>query len=285
MMLLFFNLRFGLRCLRFYFQAATKYDVHSPFVADFVHYIVEDERLFYAFPLVERMRARLLRNNMPMDIIDLGAGSKANASKVRTVRNIVRYGAVSETTGQRLFRLVAQYKPHYIVELGTSLGLSTMYMASAAPNGQVITLEGCPDVANVAQLNFQRVELKNITLRQGDFQTNFPQVLQEIPQLDFLFIDGDHRAGRAEQYVEWALAKIHAQSVIVLADIHWSQEMEQCWQKLRQHPRVTLSIDLFQLGVLFFDEAIREPLHLSLLEWRWKPWRLGIFGKSQASFQ
>ena len=97
---------------------------------------------------------------------------------------------------------------------------------------------------------------------------------------DFLFIDGDHRAGRAEQYFEWSLPKIHAKSVIVLADIHWSKEMEGFWEKIRKHPQVKLSIDLLQLGVLFFDDAIREEQHLSLLKWRWKPWRLGFFGRN-----
>ena len=279
MMLFLFYLRFCFRCLRFYFQAATKYDVHSPFVADFVEYIVEDERLFYAFPFIERMRARLHRNNFPLEIVDLGAGSKANRAKVRSVRNILRYSAVSDATGQQLFRLVAHYKPKQIVELGTSLGMSTMYLAAAAPNGRVKTLEGCPDIADIAQMNFQRLEFSNISLLLGDFQNTFPKVLNEITQLDFLFIDGDHRAGRAEQYFEWSLPKIHAKSVIVLADIHWSKEMEGCWEKIRKHPQVKLSIDLLQLGVLFFDDAIREEQHLSLLKWKWKPWRLGVWGK------
>lgn len=279
MMLFFFYLRFSFRYLRFYFQAATKYDVHSPFVADFIDYIVEDARLFYAFPHIERMRARLHRNNFPLEIVDFGAGSQANRSKVRTVRNVLRYSAVSETTGQQLFRLVAHYRPQQIVELGTSLGLSTLYLAAAAPNGQVITLEGCPDVAEVAQMSFQRLEFSNISLLLGDFQQTFPQALNKIKQLDFLFIDGDHRAGRAEQYFEWSLSKIHAKSVVVLADIHWSEEMEACWEKIRQHPQVKVSIDLFQLGVLFFDPAVREGEKLSLVKWWLKPWRLGVWGK------
>ncbi|MBK9490644.1 MAG: class I SAM-dependent methyltransferase [Haliscomenobacter sp.] len=281
MMLVLFRLRFIFRWLRFYLQAATKYDVHSPFVAKFVHYIVEDERLFYAFPAIERMRARLFRNNFPLEIIDLGAGSKANPSKTRSVRNVVRYSAVSEETGQQLFRLVATYKPKQIIELGTSLGISTLYLASAAPNGQVITIEGCPDIASVAQLSFQRVDISNVSQRIGDFKTLLPQVLNEIDQLDFLFIDGDHRAGNSVDYFEQALAKIHAKSIIVIADIHWSNEMEQGWEKIRKHPRVKLSIDLLHLGVLFFDESIREVQHLSIIKWGWKPWRLGLFGQGK----
>lgn len=277
MMLFFFYLRFLVRYLRFYFQAATKYDVHSPFVADFLEYIVEDERRFYAFPHIERMRARLHRNNFPLEIVDLGAGSKANRAKVRSVRNVLRYSSVSDTTGQQLFRMVAHYRSKQIVELGTSLGLSTMYLAAATPNGQVITLEGCPDVADVAKMSFQRLEIPNISLLLGDFQETFPQALNKIEQLDFLFIDGDHRAGRAEQYFEWSLPKIHNKSIVVLADIHWSKEMEQCWQKIRQHPQVKLSIDLFQIGVLFFDPALRDEKKLSLVKWWMKPWRLGFW--------
>jgi len=285
MMLFIFHLRFFFRWLRFYFQAATKYDVHSPFVADFVHYIVEDERLFYAFPHIERMRARLYRNNFPLEIIDLGAGSKVNTSKKRTVRNIVRYSAVSEETGQQLFRLVATYKPKQIIELGTSLGISTLYMATAAPNGQIFTVEGCPDVAEAAQMNFKRLEIHNIQQRVGHFKDVFPQILQEIKQLDLLLIDGDHRAGNSEHYFELALSKIHSKSIIILADIHWSAEMEKCWQKIKQHPRVKLSVDLLHLGVLFFDESIREKQHLSVIKWKWKPWRLGLFNFNKSRFK
>jgi len=277
MRLIIFHLRFFFRWLRFYFQAATKYDVHSPFVADFVHYIVEDERLFYAFPAVERMRARLLRNNLPLEIIDYGAGSKVNASKTRTVRNIVRYSAVSEETGQQLFRLVATYKPKQIIELGTSLGISTLYMATAAPNGQINTIEGCPDIAEVAHLNFQRMEMSNIQQHVGPFKAILPQILHEIPQLDLLLIDGDHCAGNSAHYFELALSKIHTKSIIILADIHWSTEMEKCWQEIQKHPRVKLSIDLLHLGILFFDDSIREKQQLSLIRWKWKLWRLGIF--------
>ena len=265
------------RFLRFYRKAVTPFDIHSPFVSDFIKSVLLDQRFFYAFRDIEALRSRLLRNPYPIQITDHGAGSQADGRKWRPVSSIARYGAVSSKTGRQLFRMVQHYRPETVLELGTSLGISALYLRSASAKAAMITLEGCPETASQARVNFFKAGYPSIDLRVGMFSETLGQALKDLKTLDFLYLDGDHRAGASMQYVR-ACMEIHRNdSIFVLADIHWSVEMEITWETIRNMPEVTLSIDLFWIGILFFDPSIKVKQHYQLVPWAAKPWRLGIF--------
>ncbi len=265
------------RYWQYYRRAYTQYDVHSPFLSALVAALLEDRRYFYAFEDIEKLRSQLLQDHRLLHIQDYGAGSKVNPSTQRRVSNIVRHSAVSPAGGQLLFRLAQFCKPTTMLEMGTSLGISTLYLATGARSARLISLEGCPDVAMVAQQHFEALEQANIELRAGTFQQELPAALRDLQRLDLLLLDGDHRAAPTRQYIAQCLPYAHESSVFVIADIHWSAEMEAAWHDLCQHPRVTLSVDLFHFGLLFFRPENREPLHVALIAKRYKPWRLGFF--------
>ena len=138
----------------------------------------------------------------PLEITDLGAGSKVTPRKQRTVSNIARHGAIDARTGQMLFRLVNWRKPSIVLELGTSLGISTMYQASAALSARVITIEGCPSTARTALQNFEAAGLSGIELINRSFDEGLDLVLADVDRIDYLFLDGDHRAGASIRYFE-----------------------------------------------------------------------------------
>lgn len=277
MKLLVFYAQFLIRFLRFYLKAVTPFDVDSPFAADFIQSVLLDRRYFYAFEDIETLRKRLLRNHYPIQITDYGAGSQADRRKWRPVSSIARYGAVSPKTGRQLFRMVHRYRPETILEMGTSLGISALYLKAASTKAALITLEGCPETASQAMANFRQAGTQPIDLRIGRFSDTLPVLLNDLRTLDFLYLDGDHRAGASLEYIKACLQKHRAQSVFVLADIHWSDEMEKTWESIRRLPEVTLSIDLFWTGILFFDPSLQVKQHYRLVPWAAKPWRLGIF--------
>lgn len=266
------------RFAHYYWRSRTIYDVHSPFVADLTKAILEDDRAFYAFGGIESLREKLLQNKTILHIEDHGAGSKVNNNSTRTVADIAKYSAISEHTGKQLFRLVNFCKPKTILELGTSLGISTLYLANAALNSKIITIEGCHDIAVQAKSHFDIMKASNIELKEGIFEELLHSVLTDLKVVDFLFLDGDHRAGASLQYFEQCLPYAHENSVFIIADIHWSNEMEQAWKQMQQHPHITLSVDLFHVGLLFFRAEQHEKEHFILIEKKYKPWRLGIFG-------
>ena len=267
------------RYMRYYARAKTRYDVDAPFIAGFVEEILEDSRHFRAFEQIEGLRAALRANTTPLDVVDYGAGPRAIQSQARTVGRIVRSSALSPRAGRYLFKACLRYPPSTILEMGTSLGISGLYLRMARRAPHMFSLEGCPETAALARKNFERADSAAISLRVGPFARTLPGVLAEIgnANLDLLYLDGDHRSGPTWDYFVKCIEKAHPKSVFVLADIHWSEDMETAWEKICQHPKVRLSIDLFEMGFLFFDEGLLERQAWTLIPWRYKPWRLGIF--------
>ena len=265
-----------LRFLRFYFSAHTRYNVHSPFVFAFTEAVLEDERWFYAFGEWEALRRFLLKDGTKIPITDFGAGSQVSMSKERSLASLARYSANRPRTCQMLFRIVDLYKPKRMVELGTSLGISTGYQAAAALRAQFVTIEGCPSVARFAAKNFELMKVGHVRLVQGRFEDRLPGLLDELREVDYVFFDGNHRKEPTLQYFETCLAHAHARSVFVFDDIHWSKGMEEAWASIQNHPKVTLTIDLYFFGVVFFRPEQQAKEHFKLVPWLWKPWRIGF---------
>ena len=265
-----------MRFVRFYFGAKTKYDVHSPFVYEFVREVLEDDRWYYAFDEIENLRAYMLNDQRTIRIKDRGAGSQVEKKKVRTIASLARHSANRPFVCRMLFKIVNLYKPKTLLELGTSLGISTQYLAAASLNAKMITIEGCPETAHLAKGNFKLLKTKNISLLEGPFDQMLPAALEKLEKPDFLFIDGNHRLKPTLNYFHTCLQYAHENSVFVFDDIHWSDEMETAWKQIKQHPMVTLSIDLFFFGVVFFKKDFHTKEHYQLVPWAWKPWRVGV---------
>jgi predicted O-methyltransferase YrrM len=156
------------------------------------------------------------------------------------------------------------YAPTQIIELGTSLGITTAYLASANSAARVTTFEGSTAVAQIAGQNHQLLGLTNIDLIEGNFDTQLPKWLEQHKSIDFAFIDGNHAFKPTVAYFEALLEVVHENSILVFDDIHWSAEMEQAWAHISAHPRVTLSIDLFFIGVVFFRKEFAQKQQVSI---------------------
>lgn len=266
------------RYLNYFAKAKTKYDIHSPFVFDFVENILEDKRHFYAFSKVETLRNELKTNESEINVLDLGAGSKQNNRNKRKVKDIAKSALSSPWQCKILFRILNHYKPKYMIELGTSLGVSTLYQAMARLDNNFITMEGSPEIAKIARQNFRKIKARNIELLEGNFDTLLKETLDKLPQLDYAFLDGNHREQATIKYFNACLEKSHEDTLLIFDDIHWSEGMENAWQKIINHPSVTLSLDLFHFGIVFFKTDFKEKENFALIESKFKPWSVGFFG-------
>ena len=189
-------LRLIFKYLKFYFRAITVYDLHSPFLVDFTNAVIEDQRYFYAFSFAEDIRERLKQDRTKVSIVELGAGSLVSDEKERTVRNIVQHTAIPPDAGRQLFRIVNHFQPSNMLELGTSLGISTIYQAFGNYQGQIISIEGNPHLQPWSEQAFLICGLKNITQLQGPFDEQLPIALKKLQKLDYVLMDGDHRKGK-----------------------------------------------------------------------------------------
>lgn len=252
------KLKQALKYAKYRLKSGNEHSIHSPFVFELYNDVITDTTPFYIYDDIESIRAKLLLTDMEISIEDYGAGSKINSSNKRKIKDIAKHTLKSPKYGQLLFRLVKNFKPNTILELGTSLGLSTLYLAAANKNIEVTTVEGCPNTAKVAQINFDKIGFKNINLMNESFDTFLPNYLKKTKQLDFVFFDGNHTEEATLNYFNLCLEKTNNKSVFVFDDIHWSEGMIKAWGTIKKHPKVTTTIDLHFLGVVFFNADLSK---------------------------
>jgi len=213
----------------------------------------------------EMLRRECLQNRSVIFKTDYGTGAgEAGSNKYPvTVRSVARRSLASRKEARRLSRMVSFMNAGQILELGTSLGVTTTYLAKANPDARIITLEGCPELSRMARHNFSKLRLKNITLREGRFEDTLEPALEELGKAGLVFIDGNHRGDALMDYFNWCLRYSHNGTVMVIDDIHASPSMEQAWETICRDERVTVSLDLFYSGWVFLrKESSKQHFRL-----------------------
>ena len=250
----------ALKYLHYYFTASNGkgHGIHSPFIFQFITRVLNDKQEYDDYENVENLRKQLLKDRTVLTIQDFGAGATIDKESSRSIFSIARNSAKSKKYGQLLFRMVQYFKPLNIIELGTSLGITTSYLAYANPDAKVTTLEGAKAVASVARRNIESLKIKNIDIIEGNFNDTLAAVVSGLSSVDFSFIDGNHKRESTVRYFQLLLPKITKNSILVFDDIHWSSEMEEAWEMIQKHSSVRCSVDLFFMGIIFFHEAFRE---------------------------
>lgn len=238
--------------------------VHSPFVFQFVTKLLNDKRKPEIFTRIEDTRRTLKRDETLLNIDDYGAGSVITKKKVRKVGTIARTSLKPAKYGQLMHRMINYYMATRVIELGTSLGITTSYLASANPLTKIYTFEGADAVANIAEASLKQLGLQNTRLIRGNFDETLQPVLEKLTHVDLAFVDGNHRKEPTIRYFEQLLTKASEHSVFIFDDIHWSNEMDDAWNYIKQHPTVTLTIDLFFIGIIFFRKEQKVPQHFTI---------------------
>lgn len=239
--------------LKFLFNSKNEHSIHSPFVYDLYTKSIKKRAVNNEFKIIEAHRHQLKANKSIIEITDFGAGSKYNKGNFRKINKIAKNAEKSPKLGQLLYNLVEYFQPKTVFDLGTSLGITTLYLSNALKNnGQITTFEGCPETAKIAKMVFDDAKTKNIDIIIGNIDITLATQLEKITTLDFVFFDANHRLQPTINYFEMCLSKADTESVFVFDDIHWSKEMEQAWEYIKKHPKVFITIDLFYLGLVFF---------------------------------
>ncbi len=244
--------------------AYTEHDVHSPFVFDLYNELILNIYPFSDFEKLNSIRTSLLKDNTVIDVTDYGVGSRKLKTNQRQVSQIAKLGISNKKQSEFFYRLVNKFKPNTIVELGTSLGLNTLYLAKAAPKSIIYTIEGCNNISEYAQQVFKHNQQQNIKSLQGNFNTELPKLLQSLDTIDLLYVDGNHAYEPTLNYFQLALEKKNSNSIFIFDDINWSDGMQKAWQQIRSHSEVTLSLDFFYFGIIFFRKETLQKEHFVL---------------------
>lgn len=250
--------------LRYYLSASNGkgHGVHSPFVFDFIIHVLNDKQVYDCYIPIEARRRELKQDDRVIEVEDFGAGSSVIKSNRRKVKAIAASSLKPKKFAQLLFRVAQYYKPANTVELGTSFGITSAYLASAGT--RLHTCEGSPPIATIAKQTFDSLHLQNIQLTEGDFNVTLPGLLNRLQTVDLAFVDGNHRKAPTLDYFAQLLPHCHSGSVLIFDDIHWSSEMEAAWQSIKAHASVTMTIDLFFIGLVFFSPDFKVKQHFTI---------------------
>ena len=239
--------------------------VHSPFVFDFIVNVLRGKNEdVQAFKQIEAKRRVFEQSNLVLDVLDLGAGSSSGKQNQRTVSSIAKRAAKPSRFARLFYRIITYYQIDSVLELGTSLGLTTRYLSTAEPRHGVISIEGAPAIAHFTAKSFAQEGIRNTTILTGDFKDHLPGALASMKGSKLVFFDGNHQYQPTLDYFQAALGVMGDADILIFDDIHWSKDMEKAWSEIRNNEKVSCTIDLFFIGIVFFRKEFKEKLDFAI---------------------
>ncbi|WP_347372889.1 class I SAM-dependent methyltransferase [Aequorivita sp. Q41] len=236
--------------IKFIRLSKNKHGVHSPFVYNLVTKCFNDKTNYPEYTLLKAHRKALQKDASVIEMKDFGQGSRVFKGNARKVSAVIKNAGMKKKRQKLLFRLATYFKTESVLELGTSLGLGTTALSVSNEFSAIHTVEGCPNTLKKAQEYFEKFNFHNIEIHQKLFNAYLSENTSE--KFDLIFIDGDHNGERTLGYFKSLLKNVHTNSVIIFDDIYWSKEMTAAWNQIIAHEKVTVSIDTFQWGMVFF---------------------------------
>ncbi len=233
------------------------YGIHSPFLFEFINVILRETSSYYDFEKIEAWRKSLCKSKVQIEKELLGAGTSYK-KELSTISSIAKKSSIPGKYGNLLFRIINRYGAKNILELGTSIGISTLYLSLPNSKSKVTTIEGCSNVSKFAKDNFNELEIKNIEVINGSFDDELPKIISQNENFDLIFFDGNHTKEATLRYFNHCLKAINNNSIFIFDDIYWSKEMTEAWNEIIEHPSITLSIDLHRLGIVFFRKESQK---------------------------
>lgn len=246
-------------------HARGPHGVHSPFVFELITQVLVPERRYYCFDTLEKERRAWLGDRRKIQVLDLGAGSHRLKSDERRICDIARHSLQSPEGCRLIFKLTQHFQAKRFLELGTSLGLTSAYLAQVGSEVSVTTIEGAPALVQEARNLHARLSLDNVNVLEGDFDRVIQTHGLASKAWDVVYIDGNHRGEATLRYASDLWPALAHNGCMVFDDIHWSKDMQEAWQTFVQRQEVTLSLDFFRFGVAFKNQAFsKEHMVLKL---------------------
>ena len=244
--------------LKFLWNSKNEHGVHSPFVFHLVTKCFYDRKLKPEYQVLKNYRNSLLENKNTIEVTDFGVGSKIFKSNSRQISKIAKTAGITQKRAELLFRITNYFQPESVLEIGTSLGLATSALASGDPKAKITTLEGCTETAKIAQNQLQKFNINNVESVVAEFN-NYLQVCNLKSEIcNLIYFDGNHSKKATLDYFEILLPTITNETIWIFDDIHWSKDMEESWEIIKIHPKVSVTIDTFQWGLVFFRKEQKK---------------------------
>lgn len=249
--------------IKFLFASTNKYGVHSPFVYNLITVCFNKKTDKLKQKKLQAYMHLLSKSSQEITVIDFGAGSRVFKNDKRVVSNIVKHVAISEKQAKLLIRLGEYLKINTVLEIGTSLGVGTLALALGNKKIKIATLEGCSNTIEIPKRNLKNYTSNSIQFVEGDFSKTLSKTI--ISQyFDLVYFDGNHQKQSTIDYFELCLKTVHNETVFIFDDIYWSKGMTEAWNYIKNHPKVTLTVDTYDLGFVFFRKEQFQTEHFKI---------------------
>ena len=252
------KIKITIRYIKYLIASKNHHAIHSPFVFDLVTNVIYKNRSTNTTSKIESLRSNLCKDNNFISVKDFGAGSNINKNKKRKIKDIAKNSSKNKKFGELLYRIVKHFKPTEIFELGTSFGISTLYLSKANSNSNITTFEGCKESAKIAIENFKKLDCTNIDTIVGEFGENFSKKLAEKSNVNMVFVDGNHSEDATIRYFEESIKYSDQKTILIFDDIHWSSGMEKAWDYIKKSQKTRVTVDLFFVGLVFLDQKLSK---------------------------
>lgn len=240
--------------LRYWLNAVNQHSLHPPFVYDFYTRIIQGKQENELFDTIESCRQQYLHDENYIKVTSPGAPSRVSNDGKRKISSLARHGISKPKNSRLLYRIIQDLQPEIIIELGSSLGINTLYLSAAYPQAQVYTFEGCKETAQLAAQLYDNWPIKNIALIEGNIDDTLPELCTKLDRIDFAYLDANHRFEPTMMYFNLLMERTSTDAVLILDDIYWSEGMYRAWKTISSKPEISLSLDLFELGIVFSRE-------------------------------
>ena len=250
------NLIFTLR----HFLKAGYYNghrVHSPNIFNFFKYVIFSKEKF-DYSIAENAYAQYRKNRDNITITTFGAtGGKTKDMKISA---LARKSSSKGKYGRLLQRTANFLQPRKILELGTSLGVGTLYLSAGSPDSKIITVEGCTTIHNLARKSFAASNAANIEAINSGFDEVLDKLVSENQDIDLVYIDGNHTYKSTIYYYELFSSRLESGAVLLFDDINWSKGMSKAWREIVKNEKSTVSIETARMGIVFLNPKL-TPKH------------------------
>ena len=251
----------GFEFIKYSLNAKGRHGIHSPFVYNLVDNVLQKPINEEVIDRQFRLFKALKNDATIINFEEFGAGSK-RLKKQRSIKQIFAANSTKNNYGNLLFRLMHSYKPMHVLEFGTSIGCGTSQLHWGNPEAKIITIEACKETYEFAKKTIEQHQVNNnIKL----INSTFNRYLEEkiIEKFDFVFIDGHHDGKSLIDYIKKLEKHTHNDTIFILDDIRWSNDMFNAWKTLVNDEQYHLSLDFFRMGILI-RQINKQKEHFTL---------------------
>lgn len=248
------SLKFILAHLKHQLTAKNRHGTHSPFVYKLADEVIYDFSSKKVYQAIEGQRKKLLNDDSNVECTEFAGDSPLVKNKINRV-SVLAKRLKKPRIAQLIFRLAVHSKAQNMLVLGANLGMTTAYLAKGNPQAHLIVIEECSATANIAFQVFKELDLTNVALQIGNFNSLLPKAVAEVKGLDFVYLDGRYTKETILNYFNCCLSKFNEYSLLIISDINQNQDMKEAWAAIKNRSEVTVTVDLFWVGLVYFRKG------------------------------